>query len=140
MLTLRIPVGVEEGAALRVPGHGMPAAKPGQPPGDLFVVIRTAPDRRFERHGRDLYTVQAIGVADAALGMELRTASLDGPVALKIPAGTQGNTMFRLRGKGLPSFGGGNPGDLYVRLEVRVPERLTEKQRGLFEQLREAGG
>lgn len=140
VVRVRIPVGVEEGAALRVPGHGMPAEKPGQPPGDLFVVIRTAPDHRFERHGRDLYTVQSIGVADAVLGTELRAAAPAGPVTLKIPAGTQGSTVFRLRGKGLPSFGGGNPGDLYVRVEVRVPDRLTEKQRRLFEQLREAGG
>ncbi len=139
ILSLHIPAGIEEGTALRVPGHGMPASKPGQPPGDLFVVVRTAPDRRFERHGRDLYAAQSIAVADAALGTEIRTQSLDGLIALKIPPGTQANTVFRLRGKGLPGFGGGTPGDLYVRLQVRIPERLSDTQRRLFEQLRDAG-
>ncbi len=140
VLSLHIPAGIEEGTALRIPGHGMPATRPGQPPGDLFVVVRTARDRRFERHGRDLYAAQSISVADAALGTEVRTQSLDGLVVLKIPPGTQGNTVFRLRGKGLPGFGGGTPGDLYVRLQVRIPERLSDTQRRLFEQLRDAGG
>jgi molecular chaperone DnaJ len=81
-LTLRIPVGVEEGTALRVPGHGLPADKPGLPPGDLFVVVRTAEDPRFERHGRDLYRLETIDVVDAVLGASMDVPTLDGQVSV----------------------------------------------------------
>jgi molecular chaperone DnaJ len=138
-LTVRIPIGVEEGTALRIPGRGMPADKPGLPPGDLFVVVRTADDPRLERHGRDLYRVEIVDVVDAVLGTSIDVPTLDGQVSVKVPAGTQPDSMLRLRGKGLPSFGGGSRGDLYVRLRVHIPERLSERQRRLFEQLRAAG-
>jgi molecular chaperone DnaJ len=137
-LTVRIPVGVEEGMALRIPGHGLPAEKPGLPPGDLFVVVRGADDPRFARRGRDLYRVEEIDVVDAVLGTDIDVPTLDGQVSVKVPAGSQPESMLRLRGRGLPRFGGGARGDLYVRLQVRVPERLTDRQRQLFEQLRGA--
>jgi molecular chaperone DnaJ len=140
MLTVRIPVGVEEGTALRVPGHGLPADKPGLPPGDLFVVVRTADDPRFERRGRDLYRVETVEVVDAVLGTSVDVPTLDGQVSVTVPAGTQPDSMLRLRGKGLPRFGGGARGDLYVRLQVHVPERLSDRQRQLFEQLRGTAG
>ncbi|MEK4032317.1 DnaJ C-terminal domain-containing protein [Methylocystis sp. IM2] len=138
-LTVRIPVGVEEGTALRIPGHGQPAGKPGLPPGDLFVIVGTAKDPRFERRGRDLYRVETINVVDAVLGTEIDVPTLDGKVSLKVPAGSQPESILRLHGKGLPRFGGGAPGDLYVRLQVHVPERLSKRQRQLFEQLRAEG-
>jgi len=136
MLTVRIPVGAEEGMALRIPGHGLPAEKPGLPPGDLFVVVRTAPDPRFERRDRDLYRTELVDVVDAALGATVDVPTLDGPAAVKVPAGTQPDSLLRLRGKGLPRFGDGGRGDLYVRVQVRVPEHLSAQQRRLFEQLR----
>jgi molecular chaperone DnaJ len=139
VLTVRIPVGVEEGTALRVPGHGLPAGKPEWPPGDLVVVVRTAPDLRFERSGRDLYRIETIDVVDAVLGASVDVPTLEGQVAVKVPAGTQPNAALRLRGKGLPRFGGGERGDLYVRLQLRVPEHLSQRQRRLFEQLRALG-
>lgn len=135
-LTVRIPVGVEEGMALRVPGRGLPAQRPGWPPGDLYVIVRTADDPRFERHGRDLYRVETIDVVDAVLGTTLGVPTLEGQVSVKVPAGTQPDAMLRLRGKGLPSFGGGARGDLYVRVQVHIPQRLSDRQRRLFEQLR----
>lgn len=137
-LTVRIPVGAEDGLALRVPGGGLPAEKPGLPPGDLFVVVRAADDPRFERHGRDLYRVEAIDVVDAVLGTSINVPTLEGQVTVKVPAGTQPDSMLRLRGKGLPPFGGGTRGDLYLRLQVHVPERLSNRERRLFEQLKEA--
>lgn len=140
LLTVRIPVGVEEGTALRIPGHGLPADKPGMPPGDLFVVVRTADDPRFERQGRDLYRIEKVDVVDAVLGASIDVPTLDGQVSVKVPAGTQPDLILRLRGKGLPSFGGASRGDLYVRLQVHVPERLSDRQRQLFEQLRESAG
>jgi molecular chaperone DnaJ len=137
-LTVRIPVGVEEGMALQVPGHGQPADKAGLPAGDLFVVIRTADDPRFERHGRDLYRVESVDVVDAVLGTSIDVPTLDGQVTAKVAPGTQPDTVLRLRGKGLPQFGGGTRGDVYVRLQVHIPQRLSDRQRRLFEQLRAA--
>ena len=135
-LTVRIPAGAEDGIALRVPGRGMPADRAGLPPGDLFIVVHTAEDPRFERHGRDLYRVETIDVVDAVLGTSIGVPTLDGQVSVTIPAGTQPDSMLRLREKGLPRFGGGARGDLYIRLNIHVPERLTARQRRLFEQLR----
>lgn len=139
-ITVRIPVGVEEGMTLRVPNHGLPADKPGLPPGDLFLVVRTADDPRFERHGCDLHRIETIDVVDAVLGASIDLPTLDGQVTVEVPAGAQPDSMLRLRGKGLPRFGGGSRGDLYVRLQVYVPERLSDRQRQLFEQLRGAAG
>ena len=138
-LTVRIPIGVEEGMALRVPSHGLPADKPGLPPGDLFVIVRSVEDSRFERHGRDLYRIETIDVIDAILGTNIDVPTLDGRVSVKVPAGAQPDSMLRLQGKGLPRFGGGSRGDLYVRLQVHVPEQLSNRQRQLFEQLRALG-
>ena len=135
-LKVRIPPGVEDGTALRIAGHGLPAEKPGAPPGDLFVVIRAAKDSRFERRGSDLYRTETIDVVDAVLGVKIDVPLLDGQQTVDVPAGAQPDTILRLVGKGLPSFGGGRPGDLYVRLQVHVPERLTDRQRGLYEQLK----
>jgi molecular chaperone DnaJ len=136
VLSVHIPVGVEEGAVLRLRGRGLSGSGPGTSPGDLLVIVRTAPDARFERRGRDLYTRKTISVADAALGTGIQCPTLEGFETLKAPPGTQPGAILRLPGKGLPRFGGGSPGDVYVLLQVRVPERLTNEQRKLFERLR----
>jgi len=135
-LKVRIPIGVEDGAALRIAGHGLPAEKPGAPPGDLFVVIRAAEDPRFERRGSDLYRTETIDVVDAVLGVKIDVPLLDGQSTVDVPAGAQPDTVLRLRGKGLPPFGGETRGDLYVRLRVHVPEQLSDRQRRLFERLK----
>jgi molecular chaperone DnaJ len=136
-LTVNIPVGVEEGMALRIPGHGMPADSKGRAPGDLYVVVRTAPDARFERSGANLWRDEPITVSEAALGTQRRVPTLDGQVQVSVPAGTQPGAILRLADKGLPEFGGRARGDLYVRVHVTVPERLSAKQRELYEQLRD---
>ncbi len=138
-LKVKIPPGVEEGMALRVPGHGMPGPEAGAKPGDLFVVVHTAPDPRFERHGADLLQVQTIEVADAVLGSKLNVRTLDGQVETKVPPGTQPDTVLRLRGKGLPEFGDGRRGDLLLRLRVRIPKRLSRRERELYGRLRALG-
>lgn len=135
-LTVRIPIGVEEGMALRIPGRGMPSPDKNGSPGDLFVVVRTAPDPRFERAGADLWREEAIQVADAALGTTLTVPTLEKPAKVTVPAGTQPNAVLRLRGKGLPEFGGARRGDLYLRLLVQVPQQLGTEERGLYEKLR----
>jgi molecular chaperone DnaJ len=136
-LTVNVPLGAEEGMALRIPGKGMPAEEAGGTPGDLYVVVRSATDPRFERDGADLWRVESISVADAALGTELTVPTLDGTASAKVPPGTQPDTVLRLRGKGLPEFGGRAHGDLYLRLRVHVPEHLSGAQKEAFERLRE---
>ncbi len=136
-LKVKVPVGVEEGTALRVPGHGMPSPEAGGVAGDLHVIVRTAPDPRFERHGANLWRAETIELTDAVLGTRRTAPTLDGEISVKIPPGTQPDSVLRLRGKGLPAFGGGRRGDLYLRLNVRVPEKLSAKERRLYEDLRE---
>lgn len=138
-LTVRIPPGVEDGTALRVPGHGLPSAAPGGIPGDLFVVVRSARDPRFERAGAQLWRTETIELADAVLGTTLNVPTLRGTARTKVPPGTQPDTVLRLRGEGLPEFGSHRRGDLYLRVKVRVPEHVTAEERKLFERLRALG-
>lgn len=136
-ITVKLPVGVEEGMVLRIPGHGLAAPAPNGPAGDLFVIVRTLPDARFERAGADLWRFQDLGLPEAVLGTELAVPTLDGSTQVTVPAGTQPDTVLRLRGKGLPHFGGGQRGDMLLRLRVLVPERISSAERRLYEQLRE---
>lgn len=136
-LTVSVPAGVEEGMALRIPGHGEASPEPNGLPGDLFVIVRTLPDSRFERDGADLWRAQDLSVADAVLGTELAVPTLDGGASVTVPAGTQPDTVLRLRGKGLPHFGHSGRGDLLLRMRVRVPERPSAAERRLYEQLRQ---
>lgn len=139
-LTVNVPVGVEEGMALRVPGHGHAAAAAGGKPGDLFVVVRTEPDPRFERAGAHLWRVEPLSVPDAVLGTVLQVPTLDAPVAVTVPPGTQPDTVLRVAGRGLPAFGGGRRGDLYLRMQVLVPQQPGAQERALYQQLRQLGG
>jgi molecular chaperone DnaJ len=135
-LTVNVPAGVEEGMALRIPGHGLPSREANGAAGDLFVVVRSAPDPRFERDGINLWHRQELLVADAALGTSLEVPTLNGHLKVTIPPGTQPNSVLRLRGKGLPEFGGKKRGDLYLRVDVRIPEKLRAEERKLWERLR----
>lgn len=134
-LRVNIPAGIEEGVALRIPGHGFPGP-PGAGAGDLYVVVTSAPDPRFQRRGADLWRSESLEVADAALGTRLAIPTLDGEVEVTVPPGTQPDAVLRLRGRGLPRFDGGGRGDLNLRLQVHVPEKLDSGERALYEQLR----
>jgi molecular chaperone DnaJ len=138
-LVVKIPPGAEDGLALRVPGRGYAGADARAAAGDLLVVVRAAPDARFERRGADLWRLQEIDVADAVLGAEIAVPTLDGSIAVKVPPGTQPDSQLRLRGKGLPRFGARGRGDLYLRLAVRLPERLSAEERSLWARLRALG-
>jgi molecular chaperone DnaJ len=108
--------------------------------GDLFVVVRTAPDPRFARRGADLWRTETISIPDAVLGAKRAVPTLDGSVDVTIRRGTQPGTILRLAGKGLPEFGGRRRGDLYLQVAVRVPEQVTKKERELYSQLRTLEG
>lgn len=140
VLTVKIPKGVEEGMVLRIPGKGMPSHDAGGVNGDLFVVVRSKSDPRFERAGADLLRQESIALTDAVLGATLNVPTLDGSASVEIPPGTQPGSVLRLKGKGLPEFGSDRHGELYLRIEVHVPETLTQDERELYERLRTLTG
>jgi len=135
-LELKIPPGVDTSTRLRIGGEGEAGAA-GGPPGDLYVVLRVGEHDFFERRESNLYCSIPISFPQAALGSELRVATLDGEASLKIPAGTESGTIFRLHGKGFPNLNGGGRGDLFVELRVETPKKLTRQQKQLIEQLAE---
>lgn len=139
-LTVTIPKGVEEGMALRVSGHGLPSSEPGGQTGDLFVVVRSSPDPRFERSGADLWHTELLPITDAVLGVALEVPTLDGHASVTVPPGTQPDSVLRLRGKGLPEFGGNGHGDLYVRMQLHVPQHLSPEEKELYQKLRALRG
>ena len=138
-LTVKIPQGVEEGMALRIPGKGMPSPEAGGVSGDLFVVVRSRHDPRFERAGTDLLRQETIPLTDAVLGTTLQVPTLDGSASVTIPPGIQPGAVLRIKGKGLPEFGNSRNGELYLRIEVRIPEQISREERDLYERLRAIG-
>ncbi len=140
-LTVTIPVGVEDGMALRVAGRGMASPEPGGVPGDLYVVVRARPDPRFQRDGADLWRQETLPVVDAVLGTKLQVETLEGGMAeVRVPAGIQPDTVLRLKSKGLPRFGGKGKGDLYLQVKVGIPDKLSREERELYERLRAMAG
>ena len=135
-MEVKIPAGVETGSRLRVQGEGE-AGTQGGPAGDLYVVIHVAEHEQFERQGSNLYEAVPITFAQAALGAEIKVKTLDAEEKLKVPMGTQTGTVFRLKGKGMPTLGGRGKGDLFVSVTVITPTTLTREQRKLLEQLAE---
>lgn len=137
VMTVDIPAGVEEGQQVRVSGRGHAGAH-GGPAGDLYVIVRVAADKRFERHGDDLLARVDVRFTDAALGTSVEVDTLDGPEPLNIEAGTQPGTVLRLRGKGLPQLRGRRRGDLHVLVNVMVPSNMSDEQRELLERFAES--
>jgi molecular chaperone DnaJ len=129
---VRIPAGVEGGQRIRVKGKGQPGAN-GAPSGDLYVVVHVARDARFGRRGRNLTSRVPISFADATLGTKVAVPTLDGPVTMRVPAGTSPGTTLRVRGRGVPAHGSTAAGDLLVTVDVTVPKDLTDEQRAAVE-------
>lgn len=135
-LEVKIPPGAKTGTRVRVRGEGGTGAAGGQG-GDLYLKVKVATDPRFERKGDHLHVAVPTDLYTAVLGGEVRVPTLTGDVNLKVPASSQNGRVFRLRGKGMPRLRRPTEyGDLYARLDVRLPTKLTPKQRELFEQLR----
>jgi molecular chaperone DnaJ len=133
-IEVKIPAGVETGSRLRLQREGESGAY-GGPAGDLYVVIHVAEHEQFERQGNNLYAAAPITFAQAALGSDVNVKTLNGDQSLKIPAGTQTGTVFRVRGQGMPVLGGRGRGDLFVSVSVVTPTMLNREQRKLLEQL-----
>jgi molecular chaperone DnaJ len=129
-----VPAGIADGQRIRVSGRGH-AGQRGGPAGDLYVVVRVREDERFLRDGEDLVTVIDVPAPLAALGTTVDVPTLDGPVPLQIPAGTQPGETIVMRGRGLPPLQRGRTGDLRVVVNVAIPRRLSREQRELLERL-----
>jgi molecular chaperone DnaJ len=134
-IKLRIPPGVETGSRLRSTGNGEAGFR-GGPAGDLYVVLHVQAHEFFQRDGDDLLCEAPVSFVQAALGAEIEVPTIDGKVAIKIPAGTQPGTAFRVKGKGVKNLQGYGHGDLHVRIQVEVPKHLNAEQKA---KLREFG-
>ncbi len=133
-VTVKIPPGIDEGYQLRLSGEGEMAAG-AEYPGDLYVMIHIAPHRYFRRDEDDLIYNLTIGFPQAALGTEVSIPTLEGSTTLTIRPGTRPGEIIKLRGKGMPRFRGYGRGDMLIRMDIAVPEKLTQEQRVLLEQL-----
>lgn len=131
-LSIKIPAGVEDGAVRTVTGAGEKTAKGA---GNLLIHVKVRPHALFRREGADILCEVPVSFPQAALGAQIEAPTLEGRVKMKVPPGTQSGKVFRLRGKGLPVFGGYGKGDQLVTVMVEVPEQLNERQRELLEAL-----
>jgi molecular chaperone DnaJ len=132
-LEIDVPAGIEDGAVLRVPGHGS-AGRAGSRPGDLYVQVVFEGNPAIRRAGQDAFTETTIPLATALLGGQVTVPTIDGRASLQIPAGTQPETQFRLRGNGFPRLRGSSRGDLIVTAHVEIPRTLGSKDRELLRQ------
>lgn len=138
-IDIDIPAGVADGETIRKPGAGAPAPDDGSD-GDLLVEIHVRDHPEFERDGADLYRGEPISFPQAVFGDTIEVETLDGAVELDVPAGTQSGETFRLAGEGMPKPRRRGSGDLYVQVQVVVPESLNDEQRDALEAFAEAGG
>jgi len=132
-IKLKIPGGVDTGSRLRSMGNGQAGLR-GGPSGDLYVILHVKPHEIFQRDGDDLLCEVPVGFVQAALGTDIEVPTLTGKAEIKIPAGTQPGTMFRLKGKGIKNIQGYGHGDLHVRINVEVPTHLTAAQKAKLQE------
>lgn len=135
-LSVDLPPGVDTGSRLRIPGEGEPGMG-GGPRGDLYVLVEVEPDEIFSREGNDIICEVPVSFPQAALGTTVRVPSLNGEAELKVPAGTQSGTMFRLRGLGMPDIRGYAHGDQLVKVVVETPTKLSREQKDMLQRFEE---
>ena len=129
---VKVPAGAKTGTRVRLKGRGEPGRN-GGPPGDLYVVVDVEPSPFFERRGSDLVLEVPITYTEAALGSNVQIPTPDGPVALKIPAGTESGKLLRVKGRGAPHLKGNGRGDLLARVKVTVPKKLSKAEKEALE-------
>jgi curved DNA-binding protein len=133
---VRIPLGVASGKRIRIPGQGEPGSG-GAPAGDLYLRVRHAAHPDFHTEGSDLYHDLDLAPWEAVLGTELSVPTLDGPIKLRIPPGSETGHQLRVRGRGLPKGKTGERGDFHATITVLLPTELSSAERGLWEKLRD---
>jgi molecular chaperone DnaJ len=133
-VNIRIPAGVVDKQRIRLKGKGFPGAG-GGPAGDLYIEVHVLPDSRFTMKGRNITTTVSVPMIAALLGTTVQVPTLDGPVTLKVPGGTQPGTVMRVKGRGVPAGAKHAVGDLLVTVAVELPKKLSKKQRALVEEL-----
>lgn len=136
-LTVKIPAGVQTGSKVRLAGQGAAGVR-GGPPGDLYIETEVAEHPLVRREGDDLHIDLPVTVPEAILGADVRVPTFQGEVTVKVPAGSQSGRRMRLKGRGVPSLRGGAPGDLYLHLQVKVPEDASAEARAAAETLSRA--
>lgn len=137
-IRITIPAGVADGQVIKLRGYGEPG-KGDAPDGDLYITFRIKEDPTFKRIGNDLYTTTTIDLYTAVLGGEIILDTLNGKVKVKIKAGTQNNSKIRLKEKGFPIYKqSGEYGDLILTIQISIPTLLTERQKELFKQIKNA--
>ena len=138
-IKIKIPPGVDDGIRLRSSGNG-DAGLRGGAAGDLYVFLHVRAHDVFQRDEDDLFCEVPVPFATAALGGEIDVPTLEGKASIKVPAGTQGGTVFRLRGRGVPEVGGGRKGDLHIQASVEVPTNLDSNQKDKLREFAESIG
>jgi molecular chaperone DnaJ len=137
LINLKAPAGIDDGATIRLREHGEAIAD--GPKGDLYVNIRVKPHKKFTREGELILSSEHINMVDAALGTEIEVDTVDGPVKMRIPIGTQSGTDFKLSGHGVPRLRGGTRGAHIVTVVVDTPTKLTAQQKKILSQLKDSG-
>lgn len=135
-INLKIPAGIDDGATIRLREHGQAIAN--GPKGDLYVGIRVKADKKFTREGDLILSNEHVSMVDAALGCEIEIDTVDGPITMKVPAGTQTGSDFKLSGHGVPHLKGGSRGAHIVTLTVDIPTKLSKEQEKLLREFKEA--
>ena len=129
---VKIPAGAKQGTRVRLKGKGE-SGRNGGPPGDLYVVVDVDPSPLYERRGADLVLDLPVTYPEAVLGATVEIPTPEGPVALKVPAGTNTGKLLRVKGRGAPKLRGGGKGDLLARVKVTVPQKLTKPEKDALE-------
>ena len=132
-VAIEIPAGIDDGQTLRIREQGN-AGRRGAAPGDLFVHVRVRVDKQFDRQGDDIHTVKHVSVLNAILGADITVETVQGPVQLKVPEGTQSGQILRIKGKGMPVVGSSRHGNHYTEVIVDIPKKLSKKERKLLEE------
>ncbi|HUL31811.1 MAG TPA: J domain-containing protein, partial [Thermodesulfobacteriota bacterium] len=137
-VSVKIPPGIASGKKLRLAGKGMEGRNGGLP-GDLYLQVSIREHPLFSREGDDIVVEKEINFSQAVLGTTLEVPTLEGTKKVKVPPGTQSHTKMRLKGLGMPHFQGDGKGDEYVKVIVKIPRRVSEKSKGLIQELAKEG-
>ena len=133
-IKLNIKSGIENNQRLRLAGKGEPGNN-GHPAGDLYITVKIAPHPRFSREGKNLYQELPVDIYTAILGGKLDVQTLGGHIKVNIPRGTQNGKLLRLSGQGIPAYNKGAKGDLFLRIQLQIPESLSSEEYEMFKKL-----